>query len=253
MRKLRLRPEPAVAHVNALQRGQHHLLHQLRPGFPARPEKLSFCSIASITLPADSSTSSRRSANASRHRQQHALKARPSMPLLRRKIRSAKIRLALGSQKRSQRPSALSADRRHRRLVARVHVRPLVAIHLHCDKMFVDEPRRLVVLIRSRGPSRGTSGTTPRQCPAASACSPLAPAQTPPRPTPSTPPAGASPNANTPKPLAPASSSVVLVSSAMSPAPRSPSATAQHLIHTIRIPGPISHAAKIFADLPAKF
>ena len=65
MGKLRLRPKAAVAHVHALQGRDRHLLHQLRPGSPLCPEKASLCSIAFITLPADSLTSVRRFTNAS--------------------------------------------------------------------------------------------------------------------------------------------------------------------------------------------
>ena len=44
------------------------------------------------------------------HGQQYPLKARPPMPVLRRKVRPAKIRFTLRSQKRRQRPPALPAD-----------------------------------------------------------------------------------------------------------------------------------------------
>jgi hypothetical protein len=173
---------------------------------------------------ADSSTSARRFSERIRHGQQHALKARPPMPVLRRKICPPKVRLALGSKKRSQRPSALPADRRNRRLIARVHIRPLVPVHLHRDKMLIDDLAPSPGPHTTRGPSHGTSGTTPPQCPAGSACLPLAPDRTPPRPTPSSPPAGASRNADRPKPprqrIGPSISHIVRN---VGPAPRSPS------------------------------
>ena len=59
-----------------------------------------------------------------------------------------KIRLTVRRQKRRQRPSPLSADRRHRRLVPRIHIRPLIPVHLHRDKVRVDDLRRPLVLIR---------------------------------------------------------------------------------------------------------
>src|SRR6185437_4707799 len=82
-----------------------------------------------------------------RHGQQHTLEARPAIALLRRKVRSAEVRLALRRQKRRQRPSSLSADRGHSRLITRIHIRPLIPIHLHRDEVVVQHRRGLIVLI----------------------------------------------------------------------------------------------------------
>ncbi len=60
---------------------------------------------------------------------------------------------------------ALMAD-----LIARVHVRALVAIHFYGHKIFIDDFRDFRDSRSSRGRSRGTSGTTPRRCPAAAVC-----------------------------------------------------------------------------------
>ena len=131
-----------------------------------------------------------------RHGQQHPPNPGPPVAILARNIRAAKVRPPIGSQKRGQRPAALPGNRRHRGLVARIHIRPLVAIHLHRDKMLVDELRRPRRPRTTRGPSRGTSGTTPPQCPAESACPQPARAQTPPRPTDAISPADAGPSAD---------------------------------------------------------
>ncbi len=83
-----------------------------------------------------------------RHGQQHAPDPRPPVAVVARNIRAAKVRPPVGRQKRRQRPSALPADRRHRRLVARIHVGPLVAIHLHGHKKLVDHRRDFRIFVR---------------------------------------------------------------------------------------------------------
>ena len=103
--------------------------------------------MAAITLPAVSSASSRRSRHTSAMASQHAADARPSIPLLARNVGAAKIGSAVGSEEGGQRPSALPADGRDRGLIARVHIGPLVAIHLDRDKMLVDDRGDLGVLI----------------------------------------------------------------------------------------------------------
>src|SRR6185312_16359042 len=70
-----------------------------------------------------------------------------SLIILRRKICSRIKRLAFRSKKRRKRPAALSADGLHRRLVAAVHVRALVAINLDGDEMLVHDRRNLRALI----------------------------------------------------------------------------------------------------------
>src|SRR5207302_8700391 len=83
-----------------------------------------------------------------RHCEQHTWKPRPPMLIPRRKISPPKKWLPIRSKKRSQRPASLSTDRRHRRLIARIHIRPLIAIHLHRNKLIVDNPRGLCALVR---------------------------------------------------------------------------------------------------------
>ena len=135
MRKLRLRAEPAVARVELASDRAGNLVHQRRRQLaPPRPEKLSLCSMAAITLRRRLQRFVAPLAPHLRHRHQHPPNARPPIAVVARNIRAAKVRPPIGRQKRRQRPAALPADRRHRRLVARIHVRPLVAIHLHRDK-----------------------------------------------------------------------------------------------------------------------
>ncbi len=115
--------------------------------------------------------------------QQHATKAGTPIAIARRKISSAIKGLAIRRKKRRQRPPALPAHRLYRRLIPAVNVRTLVPIHLHRNEMLIHNRRNLRIRHTTPGPSHGTSGTTPPQYPAASACSPAAPRQTPPRPT----------------------------------------------------------------------
>ena len=93
-------------------------------------------------------------------------------------------RLAVGSKKRGQWPSTLPTDRTDGNLITAVDIRTLVAIHLHVNELLIHNRRYLRIVIRYRDPSTcSTSGTTPRQYPAAWACSRAAPSQKPPRPT----------------------------------------------------------------------
>src|SRR6202030_3618054 len=73
-----------------------------------------------------------------RHGQQHPPQTRAAMPVLRWKVGSTKERLPVRSQKLRQRPSPLSTDRRHRRLVACIHIGPLIPVHLHRDEVIID-------------------------------------------------------------------------------------------------------------------
>ena len=73
------------------------------------------------------------------HRQQYPLDAGPPVAIVARNIRAAKVRPAIGCKKRGERPPALTGNCRDRGLVTRVHVGPLVAIHLHRNKVLVDE------------------------------------------------------------------------------------------------------------------
>jgi len=82
------------------------------------------------------------------HRLEHARKAGPPVTVLRRKIAPAVVGAPIGSEESREWPSPLPADRRNRRLVARVHVGALVAVHLHGHKLPVDERRDLFIFIR---------------------------------------------------------------------------------------------------------
>ena len=64
----------------------------------------------------------------------HAPETRTAHGILRRKVRAAVKWPSIGQQKACERPSALSRHGVDRRLVPRVHIRPLVAIHLHRHK-----------------------------------------------------------------------------------------------------------------------
>ena len=119
-----------------------------RLNWPPRPEKPSLCSMAAITLPAVSSASSAPLAPNLRHGQQNASDSRPAVPLVARNVGAAEVRPPIRREKRGQRPPSLPADRRHRRLVARVHIRSLIAIDLHGHKMLIDERGHLGVFIR---------------------------------------------------------------------------------------------------------
>jgi len=71
--------------------------------------------------------------------QQHAPEAGTAVTIVGRKICAAVKRLAMGSEKRGERPTALAADGLHRNLIAAVNVGTLVAIHLHCDEVLVHD------------------------------------------------------------------------------------------------------------------
>ena len=79
--------------------------------------------------------------------QQDAFESRPAHRVFRREIGAAEKWLAVGRQERSQRPAALPGNRADRRLIARIHVRPLVAIHLHGHIKFVDHRRDLGIFV----------------------------------------------------------------------------------------------------------
>src|SRR5580704_10804970 len=78
---------------------------------------------------------------------QYALETRSPITICRRKISASIKRLTVGSKKRSERPSPLSADRADRRLIPAVNVRTFVAIHFHRDEMLIHYRcnRRIVV------------------------------------------------------------------------------------------------------------
>ena len=78
---------------------------------------------------------------------EHPPKARPPIAVVGRNVGAAEVGPAVGSEKGGQRPAALAGDGRDGGLVARVHVGPLVAIHLHGDIKLVDERGDLRVLV----------------------------------------------------------------------------------------------------------
>src|SRR5580700_364113 len=80
--------------------------------------------------------------------QQHALETRTPVTIVRRKIRPTVKRLAIRSEKRSERPSALPADRAHRSLVPAVNIRTLVAIHFHRNEIVIHNRGYFGIVIR---------------------------------------------------------------------------------------------------------
>src|ERR1700722_9436739 len=83
-----------------------------------------------------------------RHSPHPAPPSRPSVTIVARNIRAAEVRSSIGCEKRRQRPPTLPADCRHRRLVARIHIGTLIAIHLYSNKKVVDERSNLRIFIR---------------------------------------------------------------------------------------------------------
>ena len=80
-----------------------------------------------------------------RHREEAGAAVRV---VLGRKVRPAEEHVTVGGEERGERPAALAGERLHRALVARVHVRALVAIHLDADEVAVQEFREVPVLVR---------------------------------------------------------------------------------------------------------
>jgi hypothetical protein len=70
---------------------------------------------------------------------QHALESRPPVAVVAGKIGSSEKRLALGGQHRGQGPPVLATNGGDCGLVARIHIRTLVAVDLDRDKVFVDD------------------------------------------------------------------------------------------------------------------
>src|SRR5215831_12025579 len=69
--------------------------------------------------------------------EQYPAKAGTSISIPRREIRPAIKRLTARREKGSERPSALSADRLHRRLVSAIDIRALIAINFHCYEVLI--------------------------------------------------------------------------------------------------------------------
>ena len=152
MRKLGLRAEAAVARIELRESRAGNLVHQRQGQFAAAAGEALIVldgghhacgGLERLVAPLVPHLG---------HGQQHAAKAGPAVAVVARKVGAAKVGPAVGSEKRGQRPAALPADGRDRGLVARVHVGPLVAIHLHGDKMLVDDARRSPGPRRTRGP-----------------------------------------------------------------------------------------------------
>src|SRR6202035_2444140 len=59
--------------------------------------------------------------------------------ILRRKIRAAEKRAPIGQQKSSEWPTALTGDGTDSRLITRIDIGPLVAVHLHGDEIVADD------------------------------------------------------------------------------------------------------------------
>ena len=81
------------------------------------------------------------------NRQQNALESRPAHGVLRREVGSSEERPPVRGQEAGQRPAALPGDSADRGLIAGVHVRALVAVHLHRHEKLIDERRDFSVLI----------------------------------------------------------------------------------------------------------
>ena len=71
--------------------------------------------------------------------EEHATKTRAAHLVFRREIGAAEKRLSIGKQKSREWPPALAGDGANGRLIARVHVGTLIAVHFHRDEMLVDD------------------------------------------------------------------------------------------------------------------
>src|SRR6185437_13545017 len=78
---------------------------------------------------------------------QNTLQTRPAAGVLGRKIGTAEKRLTIRSEKSRERPAALSGNRAHGGLVARVHVGTLVAIHLYGNVKLIDGRRDFRIFV----------------------------------------------------------------------------------------------------------
>src|SRR5215471_11708147 len=65
-----------------------------------------------------------------------------------REIGSAEEWATIRSKKRGEWPATLSADRRNSGLIAAIDIGTLVAIHLHCDELVVDDRGDLRIVVR---------------------------------------------------------------------------------------------------------
>ena len=111
-----------------------------------------------------------------------------AVPRLGREVRAGVEGLAVGRQEHGHRPAAAARHRDGRVHVERVDVRPLLAVDLDVDEVFVHHGRGRRRPRTTRAPSRGTSGRRCSRPRAGSACPRYAPARAPPRPTGTSPP-----------------------------------------------------------------
>ena len=148
MGELGLATEAAVAHVTLFRAASTIFSNSSGPGLPARPVKLSFCSMASITRAGGLVHLGAAVLECLRHGEQDALEAGATVTIFRREVGAAEVGLAIGSEKRGERPAALSADGGDGGLVARIDVGPLVAIHFYGDEVFIDDAGGRRVFVR---------------------------------------------------------------------------------------------------------
>src|SRR5258708_3092379 len=78
---------------------------------------------------------------------QNAAESRTATLIFRRKIGAAEKRLAIWEQKSRERPTPLAGERADRRLIAGIDIRAFVAIDLYGDKILVDDPRDVRILV----------------------------------------------------------------------------------------------------------
>src|SRR5260370_11300199 len=78
---------------------------------------------------------------------QNAAESRTATLIFRRKIGAAEKRLAIWEQKSRERPTPLAGERADRRLIAGIDIRAFVAINLYGDKILVDDPRDVRILV----------------------------------------------------------------------------------------------------------
>ena len=147
MGKLGLRTEAPMVAIELIQCRRHHLVHDAHAQIARVPGKV-------LVVLDRFHHAARRlqhlvAARLPRihHGAQHALESRPAVALVPGKIGSPKKRFAIGSKHRGQRPSVLPADSRDRGLVARIHIRTLVAVDLDRDKVLVNHFGKLWILI----------------------------------------------------------------------------------------------------------
>jgi hypothetical protein len=137
VRELRLAAEPAVYRVEHLRDGLFRLLEKgwrrlprsavVQVGVQHLPDRLGLR--LDLAPPG---------AVRVQHAREHRAEPGLAVLRLRRKVGAAEEHVALGSQEGCERPTALAGERLDRALVARVHVGPLVPVHLDADEVLVE-------------------------------------------------------------------------------------------------------------------